>query len=65
MSKTAEQKILGATLAVIATALTFFAAWVTHVIVCIKTASWVFLIAGALCFPIGMVHGIGVWFGAW
>ena len=42
-----------------------FASWLTHVIVCIKTASWVFLLAGAVFFPIGIVHGTGVWFGAW
>ena len=41
------------------------AAWLTHVIVCIKSASWLFLLAGAIFFPIGIVHGIGVWFGAW
>lgn len=41
------------------------AAWFTHVVVCIKTASWGFLIAGAIMFPIGLVHGTGVWFGAW
>lgn len=43
----------------------FFAAWLTHVVLCIKTASWLFLIAGAICFPIAIVHGIGFWFGAW
>jgi len=41
------------------------ASWFTHVIVCIKSASWGFLIAGAIFAPIGMVHGTGVWFGAW
>ena len=41
------------------------AAWLTHVIVCIKAASWGFLIAGALFFPIAIVHGVGVWLGAW
>lgn len=46
-------------------ACTVFAAWLTHVIVCIQTASWGFLIAGAILFPIGIIHGIGVWFGAW
>lgn len=44
---------------------TVFSAWLTHVIVCIKTASWGFLIAGALCAPVGVVHGMGVWAGAW
>jgi hypothetical protein len=41
------------------------AAWLTHVVVCIKTASWAFLIAGALLFPVAIVHGTGLWFGAW
>ena len=42
-----------------------FASWITHVIVCLKTASWGFLIAGALMFPVAMVHGTGIWFGVW
>lgn len=41
------------------------AAWITHVVVCLKTASWGFLIAGAIMAPIGVIHGTGVWFGAW
>ena len=40
-----------------------FLAWLTHVIVCIGTSKWVFLLAGAIFFPIGCVHGTGVWFG--
>lgn len=43
--------------------ITMFAAWLTHVIVCFKDDSWGFLIAGALFFPIAMVHGIGMWLG--
>lgn len=46
-------------------ALTIFAAWLTHVIVCIQTSSWLFLIAGAITAPVGVIHGIGIWFGAW
>ena len=42
-----------------------FAAWITHVVVCLKTASWGFLIAGAIMFPVALVHGTGAWFGAW
>lgn len=38
-------------------------AWLTHVIACISTAKWVFLLAGAIFFPIGCVHGTGIWFG--
>lgn len=41
------------------------AAWLTHVITCFQDGSWGFLIAGALLFPIAIVHGIGIWFGAW
>jgi hypothetical protein len=42
-----------------------FAAWITHIVVCLKTAAWGFLIAGALVFPIAWIHGTGIWFGAW
>jgi hypothetical protein len=38
-------------------------AWFTHVITCLQTASWGFLIAGAIFFPVGCVHGTGIWFG--
>lgn len=41
----------------------FFAAWLTHVIVSLSEGSWGFLIAGAIFFPIGIVHGVGLWFG--
>ena len=39
--------------------------WLTHVITCIQQGEWFFLIAGALFFPIAMVHGTGLWFGFW
>lgn len=38
-------------------------AWITHVVTCITTSKWIFLLAGAIFFPIGCVHGTGVWFG--
>ena len=41
------------------------AAWMTHIIVTIKAAEWLFLIAGALFVPIAWVHGTGVWFNFW
>jgi len=40
-------------------------AWLTHVIVCISASKWGFLIAGAIFFPIGWVHGTGIWLGVW
>ena len=39
--------------------------WVTHVVTCIQTEAWGFLIAGALFFPIANIHGTGIWFGLW
>lgn len=38
-------------------------AWLTHVIVSIQTSKWLLLIAGAIVFPVGCVHGTGIWFG--
>jgi hypothetical protein len=40
-----------------------FAAWLTHIVVCLKTAAWGFLVAGAILFPVAWIHGTGVWFG--
>lgn len=40
-----------------------FAAWLTHVIYCLSAGKWGFLVAGAICFPIGIIHGVMVWFG--
>jgi len=38
------------------------AAWLTHVITCISAAAWGFMIAGAIFFPVAIVHGIYIWF---
>ena len=60
MSSSETGALMGIGLAVVAVA-----AWFTHVIVCLKAGAWGFLIAGAIFFPIGIVHGVGIWFGAW
>ena len=39
-------------------------AWLTHVVTCLVTGSWGFLIAGAILAPIGVIHGIMIWLGA-
>lgn len=39
-----------------------FSAWVTHIIYCFSHGAWGFLIAGAMAFPIGVIHGIYLWF---
>lgn len=41
------------------------AAWITHVVVCLSAGKWGFLIAGALVFPIAVIHGFGIWLGVW
>lgn len=38
------------------------AAWITHIVVCIQTGAYLLLIAGAFIAPVGMVHGIMIWF---
>lgn len=52
--------ILGFTFVILSSA-----AWLTHLFVCFSDDRWGFLIAGAIMFPIAIVHGIGIWFGAW
>lgn len=47
----------------VVTCLVLIAAWVTHVLVTISNAEWLLLIAGAVMAPIGIIHGIGIWFG--
>jgi hypothetical protein len=44
------------------TALTFIGAWFTHLFTCFSEGMWGFLIAGAIFFPIGIIHGIWLWF---
>ena len=39
------------------------ASWITHVVVCIAQGKIGLLFLGAIIFPIGNIHGIGVWFG--
>lgn len=50
-------------LAFISLLLASAAAWVTHVIVCIKASAWILLLFGCIVAPVGVIHGIGVWFG--
>ena len=42
-----------------------FASWLTHVVNCFLDETWGLLIGGAIFFPIAVVNGIGIWFGAW
>lgn len=67
MSNSTSDNIIGAIGTIFALFLIFVlpAAWATHVVVCFKVGNWGFLIAGALAFPVAIVHGFGIWFGAW
>ena len=38
------------------------AAWLTHIFTCFADGLWGFLIAGAILFPIGILHGLYLWF---
>ena len=42
-----------------------YAAWLTSIVFCAVSGQRPLLIASATFFPIGIVHGIGVWFGGW
>lgn len=48
---------------IVAAWLASIAAWITHVIVCIKASAWVLLLFGCIVAPVGVAHGIGVWLG--
>lgn len=37
-------------------------AWFTHVFYCFNHAMWGFLVAGAICVPVAIVHGVYLWF---
>ncbi|HMN14540.1 MAG TPA: hypothetical protein PKD55_19660 [Bellilinea sp.] len=50
---------------IIAAWLIAIAAWITHVIVCIKTSAWILLLFGCIVAPIGVIHGVGTWLGVW
>lgn len=52
-------------LGVILVAILPFLAWCTHIYSCFTKDQWGFLIAGILAFPIGIIHGVGIWLGLW
>jgi hypothetical protein len=51
-------RLVGTVAAIVA-----FAAWFTHIAACVDAGDWVFLVIGALLFPVGIVHGAGLWLG--
>jgi hypothetical protein len=49
----------------IALASASFGGWLTHLYVCFTQGLWGFLVAGAIAFPVGIIHGWGIWAGIW
>ena len=42
-----------------------YSAWLTSIVFCAANDMRPLLIAASVFFPVGVVHGIGVWFGWW
>jgi hypothetical protein len=49
----------------ISTGLLIYAAWLTSIVFSASHDHRPLLIAAAAFFPVGVVHGVGVWFGGW
>jgi hypothetical protein len=45
--------------------LVVYASWLTSIVFCATNGHRSLLIAAATFFPIGVVHGLGIWFGGW
>lgn len=50
-------------LAAVAAVITTICALITHVVMCILIEAWILLVFGVFFFPIGIIHGVGVWLG--
>ena len=46
-------------------AATAYSAWLTSIVFCSAHNMRPLLIAAAAFFPVGIVHGVGLWFGGW
>jgi hypothetical protein len=42
-----------------------YAAWLTSIVFSAAHGARPLLIAAAAFFPVGIVHGVGIWFGGW
>ncbi|MEE9481908.1 hypothetical protein [Methylobacterium ajmalii] len=40
-----------------------FCAWLTHVVVCFRAGNYLAMVAGAIAFPIAVIHGWLIWLG--
>ena len=42
-----------------------YSAWLTSIVFCAANGLRPLLVAAAAFFPVGVVHGVGIWFGGW
>jgi hypothetical protein len=42
-----------------------YSAWLTSIVFCATNGLRPLMIVGAAFFPVGIVHGVGIWFGGW
>ncbi|HEX3995669.1 MAG TPA: hypothetical protein VHX39_31240 [Acetobacteraceae bacterium] len=42
-----------------------YSAWLTSIVFCAANGRWPLLVAAASFFPVGIVHGVGIWLGGW
>jgi len=54
-------EIMGAAMGAIFGVTCIFA-WFYHIFTCFSEGLWGFLLAGAIFFPIGIIHGAWLWF---
>jgi hypothetical protein len=45
--------------------MTAYSAWLTSIVFCAANGMRPLMITAAAFFPVGIVHGIGIWFGGW
>lgn len=50
---------------IMVTGLFTYSAWLTSIVFCSANGLRPLMIAAAAFFPVGVVHGIGIWFGGW
>lgn len=65
MTFTPKQDAIGF-LAIFTIIITLIATYITHIINTLMTGKYILLLIGVIVPPIGMLHGLGLWFGiAW
>ncbi|HEY0181640.1 MAG TPA: hypothetical protein VGC09_02430 [Rhodopila sp.] len=64
-SRIAGPMNLSTAAALLGTVLFIYAAWLTSIVFSASNGHRPLLIAAAAFLPVGVVHGVGIWFGGW